>query len=93
MSKDRSSWAYCGIALAAVLLLLVAYAGAYYLMVQPEPQLVDMSGIAAHPVMVIVPEYRPVAGVNWTPFFRPMHWIDRSLRPQTWALRYDVRID
>ena len=93
MSKDRSWWPYCGIALAALLLLFVAYAAAYYLMVKPEPHLVDMSGIASHPVVVIVPEYHPVAGVNWSPFFHPMHWLDRGLRPQTWATRYDLRID
>jgi hypothetical protein len=84
MKTERPGWWMYGVATVAVLLLLVsAYVGCYFALVQPEPTLVDV-GFAMHPVTIIFPRYPRFAGVDWDWFFRPIHSIDRRLRPNTW---------
>ena len=84
MKTARSVRAYCGIALATLLLLIATYSGTYYAVVRPTPYLVDMSSIGSHPVWITFPKYPRIAGNNCEPVFRPMHWLDRRLRPATW---------
>lgn len=79
---------------AAVVLLVVAYGGAYYAMVWPRGV-----GPKFSPVEKMVPGYRLRSGnvlddiiasmddpveSGWTTFFAPIHWLDRRIRPHVW---------
>jgi hypothetical protein len=80
---------------AVVALLLAAYVGAYYATVQPLGKLVS-----SDTWMIAVPFYGPESelyhldNAPWQerlqPFFAPIHWLDRRIRPQVWRIE-DMR--
>lgn len=78
----RSRWSGLAIAAAAVIVLLLSYAGAYWSMMRPY----DFGALVV-----------PIYGRPWSEepideqthdtverFFAPLHRLDRRLRPQTW---------
>ena len=77
--RGRGWWALAGIGL--LTLLLALYVGAYYASV--DQIVTEYRGIASASEFYVV-----TIGGKWIhvePFFRPMHWIDRTwIRPTHW---------
>jgi hypothetical protein len=82
---------------AMLALLLSLYVGAYYVLVLPKivvrktgPIVIDTgtTRITASSMTVALPdlqpEYRWLPGSQSTCFFKPVHALDRRLRPGTW---------
>jgi hypothetical protein len=67
----------------AVILLLASYVGAYYVMVHPETY---DPGLPRYPFYATRLEGRRLTRYMETsrPFFAPVHWLDRRLRPHVW---------
>ena len=91
MKITRGWLALFGAAVAAPLLLLGLYAGAYYRMVRPTIPFAAEVGLTAPgftlPEMVpIEAHYNPreLLGIDSARFFASMNGLDRRLRPRLW---------
>jgi len=71
--------------IALLLVMLLIYAGTYYLMVRPEMK--KFQNWAGASLIYFAPHYPDSDefgnGVS-AKVFAPMHWVDRRLRPRTW---------
>jgi hypothetical protein len=82
MERKRDITAPVGIAV-VLLLLPVLYVGSYYALVVPTQG--SFLGSARHPVSAeMFPDYR-IVGRYGDSFYKPIHNMDRELRPATWA--------
>ena len=94
MKISRGWFALFGAAIAAPLLLLGLYAGAYCRMVRPTDPFVAEVGLSAPGFSLpeIVPleahyEPRQLLGIECARFFAPVNTLDRWLRPSAWQFR------
>ena len=91
MKITRGWFALFGAAVAAPLLLVCLYAGAYYRMVRPTVPFVAEIGLGAPGFSLpeIVPleahyEPRQLLGIDCAGFFAPVNALDRWWRPTEW---------
>ncbi|HVW02527.1 MAG TPA: hypothetical protein VHB77_19380 [Planctomycetaceae bacterium] len=94
MRITRGWFALFGVALAAPLVLLGLYAGAYCRMIRPTVPFAAEVGLAAPGFSLpeVVPlearyEPRRLLGIDCARLFAPMNRLDRQLRPRQWEFR------
>jgi len=86
MKTGRGWWALAGVVVVSLALLLGGYVGAYYAMVRPF-----MSPWGSSVEAIYVVPLRLREG-TWL-FFRPIHNVDRWLRPSVWSLDDAFQVD
>ncbi|HVW00877.1 MAG TPA: hypothetical protein VHB77_11075 [Planctomycetaceae bacterium] len=81
MDRKRGWTAIAGM-LVGSLLLLGAYAGAYFALVKPARVMVMRTWPSAE--VFVIPRYPRSVWGDGVAFFAPIHRLDRQLRPDVW---------